>query len=72
MFVKILVEESEVNKAKQTEIKAIHSIFHPPATIIAKAKKPNPAVLPANCPALNKNKAPAKPAIAEDNKTPIH
>jgi hypothetical protein len=67
-----LVEDKEVNKAKQIEIKPIHSIFHPPATIIAKAKKPKPAALPANWPVLNKNNPPANPAIADDNNTPHH
>jgi hypothetical protein len=54
------------------EINEIHSIFHPPATIIANAKKPRPAVLPLNLCALNKNKAPANPAAADESNTPIH
>jgi hypothetical protein len=72
ILVKILVDDKDVNNAKQTEIKLIHSIFHPPATIIANAKNPSPAVFPENCPALNRNNPPANPAIADDSSTPIH
>lgn len=46
MFGKIVVLDRAVNNAKQTEMTEIHSTVQAPATIIAKAKKPNPAVLP--------------------------
>jgi hypothetical protein len=68
----MLVLDNAVNKAKQMEITEIHSTIHPPATIIANAKNPNPAVLPLNTLVLNKNNAPANPANADESSTPIH
>jgi hypothetical protein len=68
----MLVLDNAVNNAKQIEITEIHSTIHPPATIMANAKNPNPAVLPLNTLTLNKNSAPANPASAEESKTPTH